>query len=375
MRIFRYLSGDVLSHTAAVALVLFLVVFSGRFIRYLAEAAVGDLSADILLPVMIFKLPSFLELILPLSLFIGILLSLGRLYAESEMVILKACGVSQWRLAGFLAVPGLVIMVLVAAMALQLAPAGSARAQQLLDDPRSTDGLQSLASGRFKKQQGGELVTYAETVDADGVMRNVFVVEGAEVSPVKNDGEIVSESRMSVTYAAEGEILFDAETGRRYLELRSGTRYRGTPGAPNYEAVSFARYGELIPEREGSLRARIKTDAMSTSELLASDDPKLRGALYWRFSLPLLVPVLTLIAIALSRTDARRGRYARLGPALLIFLGYFIALTQARSLVEAGGGVWLLVLSHVAFAILGIVLLHWETLSKTFAKSGPQPSG
>jgi len=83
MRIFRYLTNDVLSHTAAVAFILFLVVFSGRFIKYLAEAAVGDLTADVLLPVMLFKLPSFFELILPLSLFIGILLSLGRLYAES----------------------------------------------------------------------------------------------------------------------------------------------------------------------------------------------------------------------------------------------------------------------------------------------------
>lgn len=356
MRIFRYLSGDVLAHTAAVSLVLFLVVFSGRFIRYLAEAAVGDLTADVLLPVMIFKLPSFLELILPLSLFIGILLSLGRLYAESEMVVLKACGVSQWRLARYLALPALFVMALVATMALELAPAGSARAQALLDDPRSSEGLQSLASGRFKKQRGGNLVTYAETIDGSGVMHNVFVVERDENL----------ESPMSVTHAEEGEVIYQQDIGRRYLELRNGTRYRGIPGSPSYEAVSFARYGELIPEREGSLRARIKTDAMPTRELLESDDPKLRGALYWRFSLPLLVPVMTLIAIALSRTDARRGRYAKLGPALLIFLAYFIALTQARSLIEAGGGIWLLVGTHLAFGVLGVVMLQWESLSKQY---------
>ena len=54
------------------------------------------------------------------------------------------------------------------------------------------------------------------------------------------------------------------------------------------------------------------------------------------------MPIVALIAIALSKTDARRGRYARLGLALLVFLAYFIALTQSRSFVESGGGWWAL---------------------------------
>jgi lipopolysaccharide export system permease protein len=354
MRIFRYLTNDVLSHTAAVAFILFLVVFSGRFIKYLAEAAVGDLTADVLLPVMLFKLPSFFELILPLSLFIGILLSLGRLYAESEMVILKACGFGPRRIAAYILVPSTGVMLLVAFLSLQLAPTGSERAQQLLDDPRSADGLQALAAGRFKKQRSGELVTYAETISADGVMSNVFVVER------KSEGT----GDMVITHAEEGEILFDNQVGRRYLELRHGTRYRGVPGTPNYEAVAFQRYGELIPEREGSLRANIKTDALPTQELINSDNPRHRATLYWRLSLPILVPVMALAAIALSRTDSRRGRYARLGPALLLFMLYFIALTQARSTIEGGGGLLPLLATHAGFALLSLIMLEWESLSK-----------
>ena len=97
MRAARYLTYDVMTHTGAVSLVLFLVVFSGRFIKYLAEAAIGDLSAGILLPIMIYKLPAFFELILPLGFYIGVLLSFGRLYADSEMVIFRASGTSQWQ--------------------------------------------------------------------------------------------------------------------------------------------------------------------------------------------------------------------------------------------------------------------------------------
>lgn len=354
MRIFRYLAGDVLSHMVAVAFVLFLVVFSGRFIKYLAEAAVGDLTADILLPVMLYKLPSFFELILPLSLFIGILLSLGRLYADSEMVVLRACGVSPLRIAKYLTPVALATTLVVAAMSLELAPEGSARARMLLDDPRSSEGLGQLAEGRFKKQRGGNLVTYAERVSEDGVMHQVFVVE-------RQPG---IDEQITVTQAESGQILFDEVSGRRYLELRNGTRYRGIAGAEQLDAVSFSTFGELIPETAGSLRARTRVDAIPTQELWHSDNPKNIATLYWRISLPILVPIMTLIAIALSKTDARRGRYARLGTGLVMFLIYFIALTQSRSHLESGGSALGFALTHSIFALLAALLLQWEALSK-----------
>ena len=174
MRILRYLTRDILLHTVAVSFVLFLVVFAGRFIRYLAEAAVGSLTGDVLLPIMLFKLPGFFEMILPLGLFIGILLSLGRLYAESEMVVLRACGVGPGRLAGYVLVPTMVVVSAVAFLSLYAAPEGSARAQVLLDNPRSAEGLHILNEGRFRKQRDGHYVTYAEQIDDAGVMHNIL---------------------------------------------------------------------------------------------------------------------------------------------------------------------------------------------------------
>lgn len=357
MRIFLYLTRDVVSHTLAVTFVLFLVVFSGRFIRYLAEAATGGLTADILLPVMLFRLPSFFELILPLGLFLGILLSLGRLYSESEMVILKACGFSPTRMAGYLLVPGLGVMLLVGVLSLYLAPQGSAKAQTLLENPRNADGLQVMAAGRFKSQRRGKLVTYAERIDNQGIMHNVFTVE--REAGVK---------AATVIFAREAEIVTDSEGNRRYLELRDGTRYRGVPGDPAYEAVAFERFGEIIPERRDGLRATTRIDAVPTVELLGSNKPRERASLWWRLSLPLLVPVSVVIALALSRTDARRGRYARLGPALVIFLLYFLALTQARSFIESGGGLTGFLATHLLFGGLAALLLYWESVTSIWSR-------
>jgi lipopolysaccharide export system permease protein len=357
MRLFFYLTKDIISHALAVAFVLFLVVFAGRFIRYLAEAAVGSLTADVLLPVMLFKLPSFFELILPLALFIGILLSLGRLYAESEMVVMRACGMGPLRLSLYVSVTGVAVMVIVAWLTLVLAPEGSARAQRLLDNPRNAEGLQLMASGRFKSQRGGELVTYAEFIDDQGVMHNVFVAERRS-----------DDDSLRVTRAREAEIVTDPDNQRRYLELRDGTRFEGVPGAVGYEALRFAMYGELIPEDPKGLRATTRIDALPSGALIGSENPRERATLWWRLSLPLLVPVVTLIALALSRTDARRGQYARLGPALGVFLVYFLCLTQARSHIEGGGGVAGFVATHLGFALLALLLLAWDSLTHSRRK-------
>lgn len=357
MQIRRYLMSDVLTHTLAVSVVLFLVVFSGRFISYLAEAAIGNITSDILLPVMLYKLPTFFQLILPLGLYIGILLSLGRLYAESEMVVLKACGVSPWQFVGALLAPLIVVTLIVAALSLYLAPEGSLRSRELLEQPRSAEGIQALAEGRFKKQRGGDFVSYAEKIDAQGVMRNVFIVERGHV----DEGEV---EPMRVTFASEGQIVFDAESGRRYMELRDGKRYKGAPGKADYEVAEFARYGELVPEVEGGIRSQNLVDTLPTLELVAREDAKARGALMWRLSLPILVPITGLIAFALSKTDARRGRYARLGPALVVFLVYFIGLTQSRGVVEDGGSELAFVATHAAFACLALLMVQWETFQK-----------
>ena len=132
MRTLRYLTLDVITHTLAVSLVLFLVVFSGRFIKYLAEAAIGDLSAAILLPVMLYKLPAFFELILPLGFYIGLLLSFGRLYADSEMIILRASGTSQVQLFKHVAPATLAVTAGVAVIALFAGPYGALKANASL---------------------------------------------------------------------------------------------------------------------------------------------------------------------------------------------------------------------------------------------------
>jgi lipopolysaccharide export system permease protein len=321
----------------AVSAILLVIIISGRFVKYLAEAAVGDLAADILLPIMFYRLPGFLELIIPLGLFIGILMSYGRLYVESEMVVFSACGISPSRLAGYTLVPASMVMLIVAGLSLYITPLGAARSQALLDDPRSSQGLNALTAGRFQTQHSSSIVSYAQSVTAEtGVMHSVFLSQRNE------DKE--GNTTMTVTFAEEGEITFDNKSGARYIELRNGYRYQGVPGQLDYQVVSFERFGELIPEPKDSIRTVYPVDGRATSVLLKSDAAE----------------DIAVIALTLSRTDHRRGRYVKMAPAFFIYLFYLMLLTNVRAQLETGEiaifpGIWAV---HFGFFALAIGLLY-----------------
>ena len=347
MRLRSYLAGDVLGHTVAVSAVLLAIILTGRFVKYLAEAASGKLAAEVLLPVMFYRLPGFLELLLPLGLFIGILMSYGRLYVESEMVVLSACGVGPAQLARFTLSPAILVMLVVAGLSLFVTPNGVARTEALLADPQALQGLQLLAAGRFQRRGDDGAVSYAADVEADaGELRRVFLFSPG-----------AGQDAASVVLAQRGKVVTPEGGARRYLELADGYRYTGVPGRADYTVVRFSRFGQLMPE-EPSLARSEPVDARSTLGLLASSTAEDRAALHWRISIPLMVPVLALLALSLSKTNHRRGRYLKLAPALFLHLLYLFMLVSTRTRVAEGEAtIAQMYALHLGFFALGLLLL------------------
>ena len=149
MIIFRYLAKEVLTSMIAVSTILLLIIMSGRFVRYLAQAAAGKLDAEVLLTLMSYRLPEYLELILPLGLFISILLAYGRLYVDSEMTVLSACGMSERRLVAYTLIVGLIVASVVGVFSLSLGPKGVKAAAVLLTEPRSRTAFALFPPARF----------------------------------------------------------------------------------------------------------------------------------------------------------------------------------------------------------------------------------
>ena len=352
MIIFRYLAREILLVMAAVSVSLLLITMSSRFVKYLAQAASGNLATDVLFSIILYRIPGFLELIIPLGLFIGILLAYGRLYVESEMVVLSACGISNNRLLLYTLVVAGVVAALVGSLSFYVSPMGAAKVQTILDDPKTYSQVNTLVEGRFQASEGGRRVTYSESVDKEtSTMQNIFISERSKAK----DGQ----SKLSVIVADSGRIIRDDQG--RYLQLEDGYRYVGIPGQKAFEVSQFKAYGQLLEEPQDKARRLLKVEAKPTRQLMVSDNAKDQAALQWRISLPLLVPIVALIALSLSRTDHRRGRYAKLLPAIMIYLAYLLLLSAARSGVEDPEGsfpvsIWLI---HGVFFLIGLILFYF----------------
>lgn len=357
--IFRYLAKEVLTSMVAVSAVLLLIIMSGRFVRYLADAAAGKLDAAVLLTLMGYRLPSFLELILPLGFFIGILLAYGRLYVDSEMTVLSACGMSERRLVSMTLLTAVSVATAVAVLSLYISPMGVKAAEDLFVEQRNRTEFETLKPARFHKLSSRDGVSYAQSLSQDKKqLQQVFLAGTAETS-----------EQLSVLTAATGETVLDNASGKRYLVLKHGQQYRGQPGDADYEVITFSRYSQYVPEPEFEARPKKATDGQTTKALWQANTPEASAALQWRFSLPVLVMVVALLAVPLSRTQPRKGRYVKMIPAILLYIIYLVLSNAARGLMEGGSAPvpFLLWWVHGGFLLFGLSLLfapYWLRLRR-----------
>lgn len=349
MIIFRYLAREVLISMTAVTGVLLLIIMSGRFIKYLANAAAGKYSVEVVLQVMLYRLPGFLELIMPLGLFLGVLLAYGRFYLESEMVVLKATGMSQRRLTMYTLGPALMIAVIVGFISLVLTPGGAKQAETLLQDQNAVGEFDGLIAGRFQSTPGGDRVTYTETIGENGGdLAGVFISERDRKA-----------DKLIVVQATKGRQYIDPETGDQFLVLEDGYRYEGNPGAADYRQIQFKEYGIRLPEEEE--KPEISALGTRSTMSLVDGNPAEQAQLHWRMSLPLLSLIVALLAVPLSKTNPRQGRFAKLIPAIVLYLLYLALLTSTRNYLEDGEGeVALLWLVHALFFALAMSLLFMK---------------
>jgi lipopolysaccharide export system permease protein len=360
--VFRYLSRELLMTTSAVSAVLLVIIMSGRFIKYLAQAAEGRLDHTVLFLIMGYKLPSFLQLILPLGLFLGVLLAYGRLYLESEMTVLSSAGMSQQRLAGYTLVSAAGVACLVAWMSLGLAPQGSTEVARILNKQAAMTEFDTLEAGRFQSIRKGTRVTYTEQLsEGRSQLSGVFISDKRETKPGSKSAGI------SVLVAEKGHQEIQAD-GSRYLVLQNGYRYDGTPGQADYRKIEYATYGVLLPKPAVS-EVIGEREAVPTRDLIGSTDLVDRAELQWRLSIPVLVFVVALLAVPLSRVNPRQGRFLKLLPAILIYMSYLALLVAARGALDKGKipeqiGLWGV---HGVFLSLALVLLYWEPLRLKWA--------
>ena len=309
--------------TVLVTFILVMVLVSGRFIKYLAEAAAGQIAADALFLVMAFRLPEFLQMILPLSLYIAILLVLGRMHMDNEMVVLRAGGQGDGRVVRSLIVPALVAMSVIALFALYVTPQGDAEVNRIFEEQKGRSVLELLTPGRFhvKGDDDNQRATYAGSLNREeGVLENVFVADASFSSE--------EAGRLLTVWARSGNLV--QQDGISYLELTDGYQYQGKPGEADYREVAFEKARVRIGSERSSSRPP-EVRGRSTLDLIDDGGNEAMAELAWRWSLVLTVPIMCLAAVPLSRVNPRQGRFLRMIPAVLGYMLYVGLLLTMRS--------------------------------------------
>lgn len=353
MIIGRYIAREISQAMVATLTVLLLIYVSNHFVRILGEVNSGALHTEVVIRMLAMRILSSMSILLPLALFLAVLLAFGRFYKDSEVVAMEACGVSP-RL-GLHAVMGfsLVVALLVGICSLILVPWSEEQIYQIRDQQQAGSGLSGLISGRFVEPRHNAGVIYAEQIDAQNQsMENIFI-EGLSSA---------ADRRNLVVVARSGSQQIDPRSNQHFLILKDGYRYEGTPGQRDYRVTRFARHGIRINDTPVN-RARRKRRALSTGELFERAKTADIAELQWRLAMPISTLLLAMLAVPLSRTRPRQGRYARLFVAILIYFAYSNLLGASQTWVDQGVLSPLLGLWWV-HASLGVLI--WTLLARQY---------
>ena len=338
----RALLREFASLAGAVFMALFAIALSTRLIRLLGQAAGGQIPTDAVVAFLGFFALGALPVLLSLTMFISVLLTLTRSWRDSEMVIWFTSGLplTAWLKPVMLfALPQIAV---VAALSLFISPWAAQMAAQYATRLEARDDVSRVNPGVFGETGNKERVYFVESISGDAsVVQNVFV------SSVQQQKSGVSMSRVGRTETAEN--------GDRFIVLEDGRRYEGAPGDEQYRVTEFQRYAARIETAE-SKEPQLSHKSMTTTQLLATPTPVNLGEVLWRVGIPVSAAILVLLAIPMSFVNPRAGRSVNLLFALFTYVVYnnLLSVSQARvaqGRMDFGIGLWLVHAAMIALLV------------------------
>ncbi|MDO5611509.1 MAG: LPS export ABC transporter permease LptF [Pseudomonadota bacterium] len=340
----RYLLSEFAQTIFATLVVLLIVMIGGAFIDVLGDIARGRLPASMTGAQLGLVLLTWLPIILPLALMLGLLMAMARLYRDAEMPVLTSVGVGPRRLLKPVMLVSLPLIAVITLCSLWLGPWAQRTSRAMIEDANRNLLITGLEAGKFTELPGGGGVVYIGEMGQGGsTFKRIFIYRQ------KAD-------RLDVTTAAEGELTLDNARGR-YLSLNNGFEVEGPMAgdALDYRLLRFERNDVRMPDRERDAKAN-DVRRQPTAELWGDASPEARAQLHWRIAPPLIALALVLLAIPLARSPPRQARYGRM---VLGFLGYLVSVQFmllgtdliSKGKLPAAVGLWWLVLPLLALGI------------------------
>jgi lipopolysaccharide export system permease protein len=326
--------------------VLLGIMVAQRITYYLGYAAQGGVASEAIGALLGFSVLKFLPLLLTLTLFVAILMTLSRWHRDSEMVVWFTSGQGVYALIRPLLTFSLPIIAIIAVLSLFVAPWATLKGNEFREQMENHDELSTITPGLFKESQNAERVFFVESFSSlQNKVHNIFA-------------QSMQHQKLGIIVAKTGSRTTE-KNGDTFLTLNNGRRYEGSPDTPEFGIMEFERYTLRIEPAEAKHEP---PSPKSESSLDLFREHTLNGAaeLQWRLSMPISAFLLVLFAIPLSYVDPRAGRSANLIMALLVYIIYNNMLSILQSWVVRGKltplvGLWP---AHVVVLLLFVYLFY-----------------
>lgn len=352
----RYMTQQVAANTAIVLLFLMALMLGGRLIRYFGIAAEGRLDVGLLFAIIGYNIPTFLELILPLSFFIALMLVLGRMYVDQEMSVLFASGISRGRLTRLMIplITGLFVFQM--GISLWAKPWGLSNSEHIWQ----TQSLGSLLDLVRPKTfiSSGNYHLYVDEFDKEKrELKNLYVVQ----QQTDKSGKI-AKNDVIITATRAYQVPSKDTDSSMQLDLFQGRRYELGTNNAKYNQASFEKYRITLEKPASEKITETNVETQTTAKLLAhTQKPEVKAELGYRFTMPWLIIIAAMLATPLAQVRPRQGRWLRLLPSVLIFASCAISIISLRTAIgkeriSEYAYIWLIV-GFIAFALL----LNWQS--------------
>ena len=362
MIIDRYLIREISKPLTAICAFLVVIFASYRAAQYLAEAVAGLISGKIVLYLVLLKIAISMEVLLPTTLYLSVVLVLGRLYADSEMTALFACGVGIGRIFKAVIYLSIPLAMLVACLSLYVRPWAYQQGYVMTAMAKTALDIGKWKEGNFYKIPGMDRVIYADEIDQEKKL-----AEGVFIQSDKGD-------KVQVIYAKKVQQYSDAGNGKPLLIFQQGYVYELSRTGEEGHFMKFQQSTMSIDSGK-TKPLEYKRKAASTLQLARSSALEDIAEYQWRLSTPISTLLLALLGIPLSRTAPRKGKYAKLVVAVLVLAIYYNTSAMAKDWVEQGVvgpvvGIWwvvmLLAILVLVFSVQPKIMFKWGQIRQRF---------
>ena len=346
----RYLLKSLALFFLAITFIIGLLVFGNQFVLTVQESVEHGIPFAELLPLVGFNMLRDIPIILTLSLFLSIIITISQFYKNSEAVIMNSIGLGDKNFINIVQPIVIFLFFVIFFLSIFAVPWAKQHKSLAEDETINASEFSFISEGKFESFKDGEIVFYASDsskLDAYGEqnMEEIFIYSSDKGSTV-------------IVFASEARKYIDTQTKSTYLRLKDGIRYEGLPGSSNIKILDFEAYdleivsGEVIK----SISNFSKIEEKNSFDLIAEGGLLANAEMQWRFSQPISILILSVFGVFLGKSSPRSGKGINLIIGLVIFMLYNNGLLLAKTSIESGQlspliGMWVIHLFLIIFLI------------------------